>query len=55
MLPSASEWVIYVTAVPKRQVHKVCVSELRRDAEWNPGADNPKFLGVWRFDLLDEE
>ncbi len=53
ILPSSRNWVVYLFDAG-RQVEKVTVDALlsSASADWRPGPDNPRFLGVWRFNLL---
>ena len=53
ILPSSGKWVVYL-ADRGREVEKVTVDSLLSPVygDWRPGAENPRFLGVWRFNLL---
>jgi uncharacterized protein YfaT (DUF1175 family) len=53
ILPSSRTWVVYL-ADQGRHVEKVTVDSLLSSTygDWRPGAENPRFLGVWRFNLL---
>jgi uncharacterized protein YfaT (DUF1175 family) len=53
ILPSSQKWVVYL-ADQGRKVEKVAVDSLLSSSygDWRPGTENPRFLGVWRFNLL---
>jgi uncharacterized protein YfaT (DUF1175 family) len=53
ILPSSRNWVVYL-ADRGREVEKVTVDSLLSPdyGDWRPRSENPRFLGVWRFNLL---
>jgi hypothetical protein len=53
ILPSSRNWVVYL-ADRGREVEKVTVDSLLSSSygDWRPEVENPRFLGVWRFNLL---
>jgi uncharacterized protein YfaT (DUF1175 family) len=55
ILPSAGKWVVYL-ADSGRAVEKVTVESLLSSSsgDLRPETENPRFLGVWRFNLLRE-
>jgi uncharacterized protein YfaT (DUF1175 family) len=47
--------VVYHTGEPAGAVRRVALAALlaHPDARWQPRADNPRFLGVYRWRILD--